>query len=44
MYVFARLEGEYRAFGGNPAKVGLRVQDVPGTDGIVRWLIYRIMD
>ena len=34
MYVFAlSSEGEYRAFGGNPAKVGLRVQDVPGIDG-----------
>ena len=33
-YVFAlSSEGEYRAFGGNPAKVGLRVQDVPGIDG-----------
>jgi gas vesicle protein len=27
------FRGEYRAFGGNPAKVGLRVQDVPGIDG-----------
>lgn len=34
MYVFALSEqGEYRAFGGNPAKVGLRVQDVPGIQG-----------
>ncbi|MEB5965266.1 methyl-accepting chemotaxis protein [Comamonas testosteroni] len=34
MYVFAlSSEGEYRAFGGNPAKVGVRVQDVPGIDG-----------
>ncbi len=34
MYVFA-LDGggTYRAFGGNPAKVGTRVQDVAGVDG-----------
>jgi methyl-accepting chemotaxis protein len=34
MYVFAldRM-GKYLAFGGNPAKVGTRVQDVPGIDG-----------
>jgi signal transduction histidine kinase len=25
--------GTYLAFGGNPAKVGSRVQDVPGIDG-----------
>jgi len=34
MYVFALdAEGRYLAFGGNPAKVGTRVQDVPGIDG-----------
>ena len=34
MYVFAlTAEGTYVAFGGNPAKVGTRVQDVPGIDG-----------
>ncbi len=34
MYVFALdSEGRYRAFGGNPAKVGTRVQDIPGIDG-----------
>ena len=34
MYVFVLdAEGRYRAFGGNPAKVGTRVQDVPGIDG-----------
>lgn len=34
MYVFA-LDGKgaYLAFGGNPAKVGTRVQDIPGIDG-----------
>ncbi len=34
MYVFV-LDGHgtYLAFGGNPAKVGTRVQDVPGIDG-----------
>jgi methyl-accepting chemotaxis protein len=34
MYVFAldRI-GQYVAFGGNPAKVGTRVQDIPGIDG-----------
>lgn len=34
MYVFI-LDGtgRYLAFGGNPAKVGTRVQDVPGIDG-----------
>lgn len=33
MYVFVldRI-GTYLAFGGNPAKVGTRVQDVPGVD------------
>ncbi|MDR2299399.1 MAG: methyl-accepting chemotaxis protein [Comamonas sp.] len=34
MYVFAlTAQGEYRAFGGNPEKVGVRVQDVPGIRG-----------
>ena len=34
MYVFVLdPEGRYRAFAGNPAKVGTRVQDVPGIDG-----------
>jgi len=34
MYVFALdSSGVYRAFGGNPAKVGSRVQDLPGVDG-----------
>ena len=34
MYVFALdREGRYVAFGGNPAKVGTRVQDIPGIDG-----------
>lgn len=34
MYVFALdAEGRYRAFGGNPAKVGSRVQDLPGVKG-----------
>ena len=34
MYVFALDDaGTYRAFGGNPAKVGTRVQDIPGIDG-----------
>ena len=34
MYVFALdRAGQYLAFGGNPAKVGTRVQDVPGIDG-----------
>ncbi|MCB1978276.1 MAG: methyl-accepting chemotaxis protein [Burkholderiaceae bacterium] len=34
MYVFALdREGRYLAFGGNSAKVGTRVQDVPGVDG-----------
>ena len=34
MYVFA-LDGNgtYVAFGGNPAKVGTRVQDIAGIDG-----------
>ena len=34
MYVFALdTSGAYRAFGGNPAKVGSRVQDIAGVDG-----------
>ncbi len=34
MYVFAlSAQGEYLAFGGNPSKVGVRVQDVPGIRG-----------
>ncbi|WP_128000062.1 methyl-accepting chemotaxis protein [Piscinibacter defluvii] len=34
MYVFAfDRSGIYRAFGGNPAKVGSSVRDVPGVDG-----------
>jgi methyl-accepting chemotaxis protein len=34
MYVFALdKNGAYVAFGGNPAKVGTRVQDIPGIDG-----------
>jgi len=34
MYVFALDQtGTYRAFGGNPAKVGSRVQDIPGIAG-----------
>ena len=34
MYVFALdEEGRYKAFGGNPAKVGTRVQDIAGIDG-----------
>ncbi|MBV7540335.1 methyl-accepting chemotaxis protein [Acidovorax sp. sic0104] len=34
MYVFALdAGGTYRAFGGNPAKVGTRVQDIPGIAG-----------
>src|SRR5690606_29491702 len=34
MYVFALdSAGHYVAFGGNPAKVGTRVQDIPGVDG-----------
>jgi signal transduction histidine kinase len=34
MYVFVLdSNGTYMAFGGNPAKVGTRVQDVPGIDG-----------
>ena len=34
MYVFVLDKtGRYLAFGGNPAKVGTRVQDIPGVDG-----------
>jgi methyl-accepting chemotaxis protein len=34
MYVFALdRKGSYLAFGGNPAKVGTRVQDIAGIDG-----------
>ena len=34
MYVFALDDrGTYLAFGGNPAKSGSRVQDIPGIDG-----------
>jgi biotin operon repressor len=34
MYVFALdSDGYYRAFGGNPSKVGTRVQDIAGIDG-----------
>ncbi len=34
MYVFVLdRRGQYLAFAGNPAKVGTRVQDVPGIDG-----------
>jgi len=34
MYVFALdAQGHYLAFGGNPAKVGTRVQDIAGIDG-----------
>ena len=34
MYVFVLdAAGTYLAFGGNPAKVGTRVQDIPGIDG-----------
>ncbi len=35
MYVFVLdVNGTYVAFGGNPAKVGTRVQDIPGIDGV----------
>ncbi|WP_298934150.1 methyl-accepting chemotaxis protein [uncultured Ramlibacter sp.] len=34
MYVFALdSQGSYLGFGGNPAKLGTRVQDIPGVDG-----------
>ncbi|WP_409338559.1 methyl-accepting chemotaxis protein [Curvibacter cyanobacteriorum] len=43
MYVFALDEaGTYRAFGGQPARVGTRVQDLPGIDGQV--LLDRIIE
>jgi hypothetical protein len=43
MYVFALDEGgHYRAFGGQPARVGTRVQDLPGIDG--QALLNRIME
>jgi methyl-accepting chemotaxis protein len=35
MYVFVLdRSGAYRAFGGKPEKVGSRVQDIPGVDGV----------
>ena len=35
MYIFALdRQGTYRAFGGRPDKVGSRVQDIPGVDGV----------
>ena len=35
MYVFALdRSGAYRAFGGKPEKVGSRVQEIPGVDGV----------
>lgn len=43
MYVFALDDaGHYLAFGGNPAKVGTRVQDIPGIDG--QGLVQSIID
>ena len=42
MYVFALdAAGTYRAFGGNPDKVGSRVQDIPGIagDALVRAIV-----
>ncbi len=43
MYVFVLDEnGRYVAFGGNPAKVGTRVQDIAGIDG--QGLLQSIMD
>jgi methyl-accepting chemotaxis protein len=43
MYVFVLDDaGTYRAFGGNPSKVGLRVQDIPGIDGEA--LLQRIIE
>lgn len=43
MYVFALdREGVYRAFGGKPEKVGSRVQDIPGVDGVA--LLNAIVD
>jgi len=43
MYVFALdRDGVYRAFGGKPEKVGSRVQDIPGVDGVA--LLNAIVD
>ncbi len=43
MYVFALDDkGTYLAFGGNSAKVGTRVQDIPGIDG--QGLVQSIVD
>jgi methyl-accepting chemotaxis protein len=43
MYVFALDDkGTYLAFGGNAAKVGTRVQDIPGIDG--QGLVQSIID
>ncbi|MBV8619237.1 MAG: cache domain-containing protein [Curvibacter sp.] len=43
LYVFVLDDsGVYRAFGGNPAKVGSRVQDIQGLDGAA--LLQRIID
>lgn len=43
MYVFALDDkGTYLAFGGNTAKVGTRVQDIPGIDG--QGLVQSIID
>ena len=43
MYVFVLdRNGFYLAFGGNPAKVGTRVQDIAGIDG--QGLLDAIMD
>jgi signal transduction histidine kinase len=43
MYVFALDDsGRYMAFGGNPAKVGTRVQDIAGIDG--QGLLQSIID
>lgn len=43
MYVFVLDDtGRYLAFGGNPAKVGTRLQDIPGIDG--QGLLQSIID
>ncbi len=43
MYVFVLDEsGRYLSFGGNPAKVGTRLQDIPGIDG--QGLLQSIVD
>jgi methyl-accepting chemotaxis protein len=43
MYVFVLDDnGTYLSFGGNPAKVGSRVQDIPGIDGA--GLLHAIID